>query len=93
MNRLFKIITFFLLIMLPTVNFAQNDGPRNKAYEKAEKKKEKQKQNEDKFIEKHHKRIQDKETRKRMKKTKKKSKRHQSGKHEDPFYKRWFRKK
>ena len=72
MNRLIKMITLLTLLMLPQYSFTQNDGPRNKAFEKAEKKKEKQKGNEDKFIKKHHKRIQDKETRKRMKKTKKK---------------------
>mgnify|MGYP006127498055 CR=1 FL=1 len=93
MNRLIKIITLLTLLMLPQYSFTQNDGPRNKAFEKAEKKKQKQKSNKDKFIEKHHKRLQDKETRKRMKKTKKKSSRYKDGKHEDPFYKKWFRKK
>ena len=93
MNRLINIITIFTLLMLPQYGFTQNDGPRNKAFEKAEKKKEKQNDNEDKFIKKHHKRIQDKETRKRMKKTKKKSERHKNGKYEEPFYKKWFRKK
>lgn len=93
MNRLIKIITLLTLLMLPQYGFTQNNGPRNKTLEKAEKKKEKQKGNENKFIEKHHKRIQDKETLKRMKKTKKKAKRHKKGKYEDPFYKKWFRKK
>ena len=93
MKRLIKIITLFTLLMLPQCVFTQNDGPRNKTHEKAEKKKEKQKGNEDKFIKKHHKRIQDKETRKRMKKTKKKAARYKGGKYEDPFYKKWFRKK
>ena len=93
MNRLIKIITVFTLLMLPQYGFTQNNGPRNKTLEKAEKKKEKQKHSEDKFIEKHHKRIQDKETRKRMKKTRKKAKRHKAGKYEEPFYKKWFKKK
>ena len=93
MNRLINIITIVTLLMLPKYGFTQNDGPRNKTFEKAEKKKEKQKGNEDKVIEKHHKRIQDKETLKRMKRTKKKAKRHKKGKFEEPFYKKWFRKK
>ena len=93
MNRLLLLLTLFAFAMLPGHSFSQNDGPRNKTFEKAEKKKEKQKENEDKFVDKHHKRLQDKETRKRMKKTKKKSKRLKNGKHEDPFYKKWFRKK
>ncbi|MDG2227953.1 MAG: hypothetical protein P8L20_09505 [Flavobacteriales bacterium] len=93
MNRFFNIITVIALLMLPQFGVAQNDGPRNKAFEKAEKKKEKQKGNADKIVEKHHKKIQDKETLKRMKKTKKKAKRYKNGKFEDPFYKKWFRKK
>jgi hypothetical protein len=93
MNRHIKIITLFALLMLPQYGFTQNDGPRNKTLEKAEKKKQKQKGNEDKFIEKHHKRIQDKDTLKRMKKTNKKAKRYKDGKYEEPFYKKWFRKK
>ena len=93
MNRFFNIITVIALLMLPQFGVAQNDGTRNKAFEKAEKKKEKQKGNADKIVEKHHKKIQDKETLKRMKKTKKKAKRHKNGKFEDPFYKKWFRKK
>ncbi len=93
MNRLIKIITLITLFMLPQVGFTQNDGPRNRTFERAEKKKEKQKGNEDKIVEKHHKRIQDKDTLKRMKKTKKKARRHKKGKYEDPFYKKWFRKK
>ena len=93
MIRLIKIITLFTLLMLPQYGFTQNVGPRNKTLEKAEKKKQKQKGNEDKFIENNHKRIQDKETIKRMKKTKKKAKRYKEGKYEEPFYKKWFRKK
>ena len=93
MNRLLKIITLFSLLLLPAINYSQSDEPKNKTFEKAEKKKEKQKSKEDKFVEKHHKRLQDKETRKRMKKTKKKSKRYKDGKYEEPFYKKWFRKK
>ena len=93
MIRLIKIITLFTLLMLPQYVFTQNDGPRNKTLEKAEKKKEKQKGNENKVVKRHHKRIQDKETRKRMKKTKKKAERHKRGKYEEPFYKKWFRKK
>ena len=40
MNRLINIITIFTLLMLPKYGFMQNDGPRNKTFEKAEKKKE-----------------------------------------------------
>ena len=43
MNRLFNIITLLALLMLPQYGLTQNDGPRNRAFEKAEKKKEKQK--------------------------------------------------
>jgi len=93
MNRFINIITVLTLLMLSQYGFTQNNGPRNKAFEKAEKKKEKQKGNEDKIVEKHHKKLQDKETLKRMKKTKKKAKRYKNGKFEDPFYKKWFRKK
>ena len=82
MNRLIKIITLITLFMLPQVGFTQNDGPRNRTFERAEKKKEKQKGNEDKIVEKHHKRIQDKDTLKRMKKTKKKARRHKKGKYD-----------
>lgn len=93
MKNILKLLTIIVTLMLPAISFGQSDEPKNKHHEKAEKKRAKDAEKAEKEILKKHEKLQDKETRKRMKKTKSKSKRLKSGKPEDPFYKKWFRKK
>lgn len=91
--NLFRLIAVFGLLLIPLVNYGQ-DEPRSVKKRKAQlEKQEKTKQKEaekgkEAALDKHM-RIQTKETQKRMKKNKKKSKRLNNNRKEF-FIKRWF---
>jgi len=100
MKKMFAVFLTFLYIAVALPGVAQEKHPKTgntkqqmKRLDKVEKQKKKDQEKAEKEILKAHSKIQSKETRKRMKETKKKSKRLKSGKKQDPFYKRWFRKK
>ncbi len=70
-----------------------NTKKQKKRLEKLEKEKQKENEKAEKEILKQHVKLQDKSTRKMMRRSKKKSSRNKKGKHVEPFWKKWFRKK
>jgi Skp family chaperone for outer membrane proteins len=85
---------FFLFFSVSTcTQYWSQEEPVNKHYEKEKAKREKNAKKAEKELLEEHEKIQTKNTRKMMKANKKKSKRLKSGKHPEPFYKKWFIKK
>ena len=70
-----------------------NTKKQMKRLEKMENQKKKENEKAEKELLKEHVKLQDKSTRKMMKRSKKKSSRSKKGKHTEPFWKKWFRKK
>ena len=70
-----------------------NTKKQMKRLEKLEAQKKKEHEKAEKELLKSHFKSQDKNTRKMMKRSKKKSSRNKKGKHVEPFWKKWFRKK
>lgn len=100
MKKMFAVLLTFLFVTISFPVISQEKPPKTgntkkqmKHLDKVEKQKEKEQKKAEKELIKQHEEIQSKETRKRMKKTKKKSKRFKNGKYDEPFYKKWFRKK
>lgn len=100
MKKLLALIITLFFFGVTSSFVAQEKPPKTgntkkqmKRLDKVEKQKQKDQEKAEKEMLKAHEKLQSKETRKRMKQTKKKSKRLKSGKKQEPFYKRWFRKK
>ena len=96
---------YLLIVLLVCISsnpiFAQNINQpvtgntkkQMKRLDKLEKKKKKEHEKAEKELLKEHVKSQDKGTRKMMRRSKKKSSRSKKGKHVEPFWKKWFRKK
>ena len=100
-KRRFLILIVLFLFVSVNQSLAQkvkqpatgNTKKQMKRLEKMEKQKKKENEKAEKELIKEHVKLQDKSTRKMMKRSKKKSSRNKKGKHVEPFWKKWFRKK